>query len=138
MAKCAARRKPQAALIAPLVLQYTRIDKCAMKIFGINGQLQNKHFFIAIHRFSLVKGAMNAFVKCAMVLKKGLNFLNKVRNEYSPHPCCTIANLKTRRRSKTLKGSQRMGGGHIVVVYNLSMGESGPVVAGDEWRDDEV
>jgi hypothetical protein len=27
--------------------------------------------------------------------------------------CCTIANLKTRRRSNTLKGFQRMGGGRI-------------------------
>jgi hypothetical protein len=27
--------------------------------------------------------------------------------------CCTIFNLKTRRRSKTFKGSQRMGGGWI-------------------------
>jgi hypothetical protein len=115
------RSKTHAALIAPLVLQYTRIDKCTMKIFGINGQLQNKHFFIVIHRFSLVKGAMNASRICKMRngVKKCLNFLNKVRNEYSTQPCCTIANLKTSRRSKTLKGSQRMGEGHIVVYVHI-------------------
>ncbi len=35
-------------------------------------------------------------------------------NIYRSHlNCCIIANLKTRRRSKTLKGSQRIGGGWI-------------------------
>jgi hypothetical protein len=58
---------------------------------------------------------LRAFVNCAMVLIKRLNFLIQVRNEYSPqlYNCCTIVNLKTRRRSKTLKGSQRMRGGQI-------------------------
>jgi hypothetical protein len=32
--------------------------------FGINGQLGNKLFFIVIHRFSLVKAAMNALRIC--------------------------------------------------------------------------
>jgi hypothetical protein len=39
-----------------------------MKKFFINSQWQNKVFLIAIHRFSLVKAAMNAlrvFVNCA-------------------------------------------------------------------------
>jgi hypothetical protein len=31
-----------------------------MRKYGINGQLRNKNFFIVIHRFSLVKAAMNA------------------------------------------------------------------------------
>jgi hypothetical protein len=31
-----------------------------MKKFAINGQLRNKLFLIVIHRFSLVKAAMNA------------------------------------------------------------------------------
>jgi hypothetical protein len=44
----------------PLVLNRTRIHKCAMKKFGINGQLRNKLFLIVIYHFSLVKAAMNA------------------------------------------------------------------------------
>jgi hypothetical protein len=43
MAKCAVRRT---APTAPLVLLRTRIDKYAMKKFGINGQWRNKLFFI--------------------------------------------------------------------------------------------
>jgi hypothetical protein len=54
------RSKAHTALTAPLILHSTRLDKCAMKKFGINGQLRNKLFFIVIHRFSLVKAAMNA------------------------------------------------------------------------------
>jgi hypothetical protein len=34
--------------------------------FGINGQLRNKLFLIAIHCFSLVKAAMNALRICKM------------------------------------------------------------------------
>jgi hypothetical protein len=43
-----------------------------MKKFGISGQLWKKLFLLVIHRFSLVKAAMNALriVKCAMVLAK--------------------------------------------------------------------
>jgi hypothetical protein len=48
------------ALTAPLVLHHTRIYKCAMEKFSINGQLRNKLFLIVIHRFPLVKAAMNA------------------------------------------------------------------------------
>jgi hypothetical protein len=54
------RSKAHTALTAPLVLHSTRLDKCAMKKLGINDQLRNKLFFIVIHRFSLVKAAMNA------------------------------------------------------------------------------
>jgi hypothetical protein len=64
---------------APLVSHCTRIDKCAMEKFCINGQLRNKLFFIVIHRFSLVKAAMNApriGVNWAMVLTKRLNFFS--------------------------------------------------------------
>jgi hypothetical protein len=57
MAKCAVRHT---ALTAPLVLHLTRIGKYTMKNFYINGQWRNKLFFIVIHRFSLVKVAMNA------------------------------------------------------------------------------
>jgi hypothetical protein len=52
--------KARTALIAHLVLHRTRLDKCAVKKFGINGQLRNKLFFIVIHLFSLVKAIMNA------------------------------------------------------------------------------
>jgi hypothetical protein len=34
--------------------------------FGINGQLGNKLFLMVIHRFSLVKAAMNALHICKM------------------------------------------------------------------------
>jgi hypothetical protein len=37
-----------------------------MKKFGINGQLRNKLFFIVIHRFSLVKAAINSPRICKM------------------------------------------------------------------------
>jgi hypothetical protein len=72
------RSKTHAALTAPFVLHSTRIDKCAMKKFGINGQLRNKLFFIVTHRFSLVKAAMNAPRICKV--RNGVNstpqFLN--------------------------------------------------------------
>jgi hypothetical protein len=35
------RNKAHTTLTAPLVLLRTRLDKCAMKKFGIDGQLQN-------------------------------------------------------------------------------------------------
>jgi hypothetical protein len=59
------RSKAHTALTAPLVLRCTRLDKCAMKKFGINGELRNKLFLIVIHLFSLVK-AMNAPRICKM------------------------------------------------------------------------
>jgi hypothetical protein len=56
-----------------------------------NGQMWNELFLIDIYHSSLVNGAMNAFVNCAMVLKKRINFfffpwpkVNQVRKEYSP------------------------------------------------------
>jgi hypothetical protein len=57
-----------------------------------------------------------AFVKCALVLAKRPQFLlfstAQVCNEYlrSYLNCCTIVNLKTKKRCNTLKGSQSMGG----------------------------
>jgi hypothetical protein len=55
------RSKAHTALtVAPLVFHRTRLDNCAMKKLGIKGQFQNKLFLIVIHRFSLVKDAMNA------------------------------------------------------------------------------
>jgi hypothetical protein len=69
--------KAHTAPAAPLVLHCTRIDKCAMKKFGINGLLRNKFFFIVIHRFCLVKAAMNAprIFKLRIGVNKPLNFL---------------------------------------------------------------
>jgi hypothetical protein len=58
------RSKAQIALTAPL--HCTRLDKCAKKKFGINGQLRNKLFLFVIHRFSLLKAAMNALPICKM------------------------------------------------------------------------
>jgi hypothetical protein len=83
--------KAHNALTAPLVLHHTRIYKCAMKKFGFNRQMRNEPFLLVIYHSSLVKGAMNAvaFVDCAMVLKKHLNFfyfqwpkVDQVRSEY--------------------------------------------------------
>jgi hypothetical protein len=51
------RSKARTALTAPLVLHHTRIYKRAMKKIILNGQMQNKHFFIVIYHFSLVKAA---------------------------------------------------------------------------------
>jgi hypothetical protein len=69
------RSKAHTALTVPLVLHHTRIHKCAMKKIIINGQMQNKHFFIVIYHSSLVKAAMNAarVLNCAMVLTNRLN-----------------------------------------------------------------
>ncbi len=62
---------------------------------------------------------LRTFVKCAMELAKlpqcllfstvkgGMNILRSYLN------CSTIVNWKTRKRTNTLKGSQRMGGGRI-------------------------
>jgi hypothetical protein len=70
------RSKVHTTLTAPLVLHRTRLDKCAMKKFGVYGQLRNKLFLIVIHRFSLVKAAMLLCIigKCAMVLAKRPQF----------------------------------------------------------------
>ncbi len=142
------RSKACTALTAPLVLHRTRLDKCAMKKFGISDQLRNKLFW-----FSKPLWMLCAFVKCAMVLAKRpqfLLFLNskggtktiahlsiaegwrfwsldrrlrnekkkhliQVRNEYSPQLSKLLYNckLKNKKRSNTLKGSQRMGVGRI-------------------------
>jgi hypothetical protein len=63
--------------------------KCAMKKFGINGQLRNKLFLMVIHPFSLVKAAMisarvcklsknchTCIDQCKMVFKKTPPFPN--------------------------------------------------------------
>jgi hypothetical protein len=60
------RSEAHNALTEPLVLHRTRLDKCAMKKFGINGQSRNKPFLTVIHRFSLLKAAMNALRICEM------------------------------------------------------------------------
>jgi hypothetical protein len=57
MAKCAVRRTRYDCAFG-----FTLYKAWQMRYekFGINGQLRNKHFLIVIHRFSLVKSAMNA------------------------------------------------------------------------------
>jgi hypothetical protein len=94
------RNKAHTALTAPLVLHCTRLDKCAMKKFGINGLLRNKVFLIVIHRFSLVKAAMNAQRICKLCngVSKTPSISSfstaQVRNEYfrSYLNWCTIVN----------------------------------------------
>jgi hypothetical protein len=65
------RSKAHTAPTAPLVLHLTRIHKCALKKFGINGKMQNELFFIVIYRFSIAKAAMNAARVCK--LRNGVN-----------------------------------------------------------------
>jgi hypothetical protein len=74
---CLFRSKAHTALTAPFT-SLARIGKCAMKKFSINCQLQNKHFLIIIHRFSLVKAAMNALRICKLYsnVKKTPPFLH--------------------------------------------------------------
>jgi hypothetical protein len=71
------RSKAHTDLTAPLVLQHTRIYKCAMKKFGFNGQMQNEPFLIVTYHSSLVKGARNAARVCKLRngVKKTLQFL---------------------------------------------------------------
>jgi hypothetical protein len=71
------RSKAHTALTVPLVLHHTRIYNWAMKKFGINGRLRNKLVLVVIHRFSLVRAAMNALRIC------------KMRNDVSKTPSFT-------------------------------------------------
>ncbi len=120
MAKCVVRRTPLWRRLWFYKAWQMRYEK-----FGINGQLRNKHFFIVIHCFSRVKTAVNALRICKM--RNGVSktpsissffncpsaqwiFSAAIKNSVN---CCTIVNWKTRKRSNTLKGSQRMGGGRI-------------------------
>ncbi len=107
------RSKAQTFLTATLVLHRTRLDKCNMKKYGINGQLRNKLFLIIIHRFSLVKAAMNALHICKMC--NGVSKTPSISSFFNcpSVQCCTIVNWKTRKRSNTLQGSQWIGGGRI-------------------------
>jgi hypothetical protein len=103
------RSKTHAALNAPLVLHRTRIDKCAMKKFGINGQLQNKVFGLTsiVFHFSLVKAAMNAPRICKMrngvnktpqFLNSSVIFIIQVRNEYTPQPSKLLYNCQLKNK----------------------------------------
>jgi hypothetical protein len=60
------RSKAHTALTEPLVLHRTTIYECAMKKCGINGQLRNKLFLVAIHRYSLVKDTMISPCLCKL------------------------------------------------------------------------
>ena len=122
------RSKSHSALTAPLVLHHTRIYKFAMKKIIFNGQMQNEFFFIVIYHSSLVKGAMNAARLCKLRngVKKHLNFfyfqwkkVNQVHSEYLrsylnwPHNW----QLKSTRRSHTLKGSHEIRDGRILLKH---------------------
>ena len=83
-------------------------------------------FFIVIYHSSLVKGAMNAARLCKLRngVKKRLNFfyfqwekVDQVRSEYLRSYLNWLHNwqLKSTRRSHTLKGSQSMGDGRILL-----------------------
>ncbi len=148
-------------LTAPLVLHYTRIDKCAMKTSVSMANCRINFFWSSSFVFHLQKPIwkLSAFINCAMVLTKrlyffffstakggtktiaqctlvscgGVEFLKliyrRIYNRKSQNKknqskcainihrrhlcCCIIGYLKTSRRSNTLKGSQRMGGGLI-------------------------
>ena len=115
IAKCTVRRTPLWLHLWFYIIQgFTNAQwkssvsmaKCGMNLFWLSS--------IILHWWKAL-WTMRAFVNCAMVLTKRLNFLIQVLNEYSPQPSKLLYNcqLKTRRRSKTLKGSQRMGGGRI-------------------------
>jgi hypothetical protein len=92
------RSKAHTAPTAPLVLHRTRIHKCAMKKFGIKGQMRNKLFLIVIYRFSLVKAAMNA----ARVgkLRNGVNkppqflLFQLPKAEQRPYCTCQLRKVK--------------------------------------------
>jgi hypothetical protein len=101
MAKCAAKRTPLWLRLWFYIIQ--GLTNALWKIW-YQWPITEYAFFIVIHRFSLVKAAMNAQCICKMC-----NSVNK-----TPQKCamnihrlhlnsCTIANLKTRRRSNTLK-----------------------------------
>ncbi len=118
------RSKAHTALTAPLVLHHTRIYKCAMKKCVINGQLRNKLFLIFIHRFSLVRAAMNALRICKMCnavsktpsISSFFNWPSAqwISPQLSPQLSKLLYNCKLKKKcSRTLKGSQRMGGGRI-------------------------
>ncbi len=124
------RSKAHTALTAPLVLHRTKLDKCAKKSSLSMANCGINFFLLSSIVFHLWKPqwTLCAFVKCAMVLAKRPQFLlfstAQARNEYSPQDlnCCTFVNWKTRKRSNTLKGSQRMGGGQIFLkTYRASL-----------------
>jgi hypothetical protein len=124
------RSKAHTTLTTPLVLRCTRLDKCAMKKFSINGHLRKKLFLIVIHRFSLVKAAMNALCVCKMrnggqnalnfffflLPKCAMNILHSYLN------CCTIINWKTRKRSNTVRALRGWGaGGFFKKTFRTSL-----------------
>ncbi len=124
------RSKAHTALTAPLVLHRTRIYKCAMKEFGINGQWRNKLFLIVIHRFSLVRAAMNALCICKM--RTGVSKTPSISFFFdcpsaqwiSPQLSKLFYNCKLKNKEalsySTLKGSQRMGGRRIFLKNRLA------------------
>jgi hypothetical protein len=142
------RSKAHTTPTTPLVLHCTRLDKCPMKIFSINGHLRKELFLIVIHRFSLVKAAKNSLYVCKM-----RNGVSKTPSFSSFFNCPSaqwifsaaiytklLYNYKLKnkkKRSYTLKGSQRMGGRadfskkpsaplSLIKTYRMSLISAGP------------
>ncbi len=123
MAKCAVRRTPLClwfhivqGLTNALWKNLVSMANCRINFFGLSTIV-----------FHLLKPLwmLCAFVKCAIMLAKRPQFLlfstAQVCNEFFLN-CCTIVNWKTSKRSNTLKGSQRMGGGRIFLkTYRASL-----------------
>ena len=91
--------------------------KCGMNIFWLS---------CIIPHWQKPRWMVCAFVNCAMVLKKRLNFfyfqwekVDQVRSEYLRSYLNWLHNwpLKSTRRSHTLKGSQSMGDGRILLKH---------------------
>jgi hypothetical protein len=79
MAKCAVRCTPLRLRLWFYIVQ--GLTNALWKNIGYNGQLQNKICLIVIHRFSLVKAAMNDLRICK--LRNGVN-VNKMLQFYNP------------------------------------------------------
>ncbi len=124
IAKCTVRRTPLWLRLWFYIIQgFTNalwkksfsMAKCGMNFFWLSS--------IILH-WKKAPWTLSAFVNCAMVLKKRLNFfffqwpkVNQVHNEYSPQ-LSTVDwwhnwQLENRRRSHALKGSHSMGDGRI-------------------------
>ncbi len=120
-------RKAHSALTAPLVLQHTRIYKCAMKKFGFQLPTSEWTFFDCHLSFFAGKRRYECcahlrICKLCNGFKKSLNFFyfqwpkeDQVHNEYlrSYLNWCHNWQVKNRRRSHPSTGSHSMGDGRI-------------------------
>jgi hypothetical protein len=119
------RSKAHTALTAPLVLHRIRIYKCAMKKIIFTGQMRNELFLLSsiILHWEKALWRLLAFVNCAMVLRKRLNFFFFLNGQRWTKCAMNILRsylnwwhnwqLKNRRHNHTLKGSHSIGDGKI-------------------------